>query len=72
MMQFPSDSLRLGSWPHKKTCPCQLGSLSYLVVEEGVGAKAEPVEGAEEGPPQQVGLEPAGPGQRVACPHPTL
>lgn len=56
MMLFPSCFLRktlltilLAS---QKTCPSWLGSPSYLVVEEGAGAKVELVEEAEEESPQ--------------------
>lgn len=75
-MLFPSCFLRktlltpvLAS---QKNLPSELGSPSYLVVEEGAGAEVELVEKAEEQSPQKVGLEPAGPGQRVACLQSTL
>lgn len=66
MMLFPNCFLRKMVLASQKTCPSPPGSPSYLVVEEGVGAKAGLVEEAEEESPQQVGLEPAGPGRRVS------
>lgn len=46
--------------------------VTYLVKEEEAGAREELVVGTEEGPPRQVGLEPAGPRLRVVCPRSVL